>query len=219
MSECRWMEVMSDPCPRMLRLKQPSRSHPRESAPHCGKKNTPDMSGPAAIHPSIPRGTLRLHWPAGRCMWAGRNPPPVWSLAGRAGGNLNTTALFPLTFPWLAAWGSCGDDIIVCVCVWRETHSGHRCHLSEEHSDSNTCRSLLRLHTCHLNTTHTYWSTAWIHSCILTVGVGFSKRSLCSVGVGSNVNSTFILKKVPLRENFHLGKISRYCASTCGAYS
>lgn len=104
----------------------------------------------------------------------------------------------------------------VCVCVWRETHSGHRCHLSEEHSDSNTCRSLLRLHTCHLNTTHTYWSTAWIHSCILTVGVGFSKRSLCCVGVGSNVNSTFFFFfKVPLRENFHLGKISRYCASTC----
>jgi hypothetical protein len=27
----------SHPCPRMLRLKQPNRSQPRESAPHCKK--------------------------------------------------------------------------------------------------------------------------------------------------------------------------------------
>lgn len=43
-------EVMSDPCPRMLRLKQPSRSHPRESAPHCGKTTLVIISGTAATH-------------------------------------------------------------------------------------------------------------------------------------------------------------------------
>lgn len=78
--------------------------------------------------------------------------------------------------------------------VWRETHSGHRCHLSEERSDSNTCRSLLPLHTCHLSTTHTSWSTAWTHNCLLAVGIGFSRRSLCSGAVESNVNSTCIQK-------------------------
>lgn len=31
---------MTDPCPRMLRLKQPSRSQPRESAPHCKESIT-----------------------------------------------------------------------------------------------------------------------------------------------------------------------------------
>lgn len=31
-----------------------------------------------------------FHWPAGRCRWAGRSPPPVWWLAERAAGNLST---------------------------------------------------------------------------------------------------------------------------------
>lgn len=31
---------MTDPCPRMLRLKQPSLSQPRESAPHCEESTT-----------------------------------------------------------------------------------------------------------------------------------------------------------------------------------
>lgn len=31
---------VTDPCPRMLRLKQPSRSQPRESAPHCEESTT-----------------------------------------------------------------------------------------------------------------------------------------------------------------------------------
>lgn len=87
-------------------------------------------------------------WPAGRCRWAGRNPPPVWSQAGTAVCNLNTQKV---------TWSHSGsllmnNDDLMTNRMW--THSGHRCHLSKERLDSNTCRSLLPPHTCHLNTTH-----------------------------------------------------------------